>query len=81
MGKVRVTRAGWFNFEGFGRPFEGWCMPSDAVAGQSWRTAGRAFTWMGARRKARRHLRVMEAAAPAPVAPMRGPSVSGQRRG
>jgi transposase len=48
---VKVTRAGWFNFEGFGRPFEGW---HDDGFGQRWWTAGRAFTWRGAYRKALR---------------------------
>lgn len=48
---VKVTRAGWFNFEGFGRPYEGW---AEAVAQPGWRSAGRAFTRAGARRKAQR---------------------------
>jgi hypothetical protein len=44
---VKVTRAGWFNFEGFGRPFEGWV--DDSGKGFGRRTAGRAFTagWCG----------------------------------
>lgn len=47
---VKVTRAGWFNFEGFGRPFEGWADSSGR--GHDWRSAGRAFTRAGANRKA-----------------------------
>lgn len=43
-----VTRAGWFNFEGFGRPWEGWVQTESGGS----RSTGRAFTIAGARRKA-----------------------------
>lgn len=70
-----VTRAGWFNFEGFGRPFEGWARepcqwasepghnPGRCRACQAaaWITAGRALTRAGALRKARRKLAELKA--------------------
>lgn len=43
--EITVIRVGWFAFEGFGRPFEGW---------RERRCIGRAFTRRGARRKAAR---------------------------
>lgn len=45
---VKVTRAGWFNFEGFGRPYEGWY----GLKYTRWISAGRAFTRRGAAKKA-----------------------------
>lgn len=47
---LKVTRCGWFAFEGFGRPFEAW-----TNAG-GWMSHGRAFTYQGAKRKAKRAL-------------------------
>lgn len=48
---VKVTHCGWFAFEGLGRPFEAW-----TVQNGGWRSHGRAFTYRGALRKARRAL-------------------------
>ena len=48
---MKVTWCGWFAFEGIGRPFEAWTNVN------GWRTHGRAFTYRGAKRKARRALR------------------------
>jgi hypothetical protein len=50
----RVTRHGWFGFEGFGRPFEAWVQINGPYEG--WTSLGRAFTWMGARKRARKVL-------------------------
>lgn len=45
---TRVIRVGWFAFEGFGRPYEGWKQHEDG----RWQVAGRAFTRRGAERRA-----------------------------
>ncbi len=50
--RIKVIRCGWLAFEGFGRPFEAWTKTSFG----SWRTRGRSFTYMGARRKAKKKL-------------------------
>lgn len=47
---TKVTFCGWFAFEGFGRPFEAWSYRE----GHGWQAHGRAFTYRGARRKAKR---------------------------
>lgn len=67
--EVRVTRAGWFNFEGFGGPWEGWARDASEAdrlremgRGElSWSTAGRALTRAAARRKAERKLEALKA--------------------
>ena len=67
---VTVTRCGFFAFEGFGRPWEGWVLRPPAT---SHRTVGRAFTRRGAIRKA---LRFIEQLPPDPP-PSTFPPVTG----
>jgi len=47
----QVIRCGWFAFEGFGLPYEGWAPRPGVHAGYA--TAGRALTYRRALRKAR----------------------------
>lgn len=46
----KVTHCGWFAFEGFGRPFEGWTRETPQ---SGYTSVGRAFTYRGAQKKAR----------------------------
>lgn len=54
----QVMRCGWFGFEGFGRPYEGWAPRPGVYQGSA--TAGRAFTYKRALRKARKLQKDME---------------------
>lgn len=46
---ISVIRVGWFGFEGFGRPYEGWVKPDGH---DRFLSVGRTFTRRGAAAKA-----------------------------